>query len=46
MSNTKEGSEKLFYKKKTVYERAAKEALDAAFDYARGYAAFLDSGLR
>ncbi|MBQ3483710.1 MAG: aminopeptidase [Clostridia bacterium] len=43
MSNAKEWSEKLFYKKKTVYESASKQALDAAHDYARGYAAFLDA---
>ena len=31
------------YKKQTVFEKAGKEIVDAAYDYAKGYAAFLDA---
>ena len=31
------------YKKQTVFEKAGKEVVDAAYDYAKGYAAFLDA---
>ncbi|MBQ2773471.1 MAG: aminopeptidase, partial [Clostridia bacterium] len=40
--NTKELSEKLLYRKKSVYEKADNKTVDAAFKYAKGYAAFLD----
>lgn len=36
-------AENLFYKKKTVYEKAAPEIVDKAYDYAKGYASFLDA---
>ena len=35
--------EDLFYEKKTVYEKAGKEVVDAAFAYAEGYKAYLDA---
>ena len=41
--NAKELSEKLLYRKKSVYEKADKKTIDAAFDFAKGYAAFLDA---
>ena len=41
--NAKELSEKLLYRKKSVYEKADKKTVDAAFDFAKGYAAFLDA---
>ena len=41
--NAKELSEKLLYTKKSVYERLDAAAIDAALDYARGYANFLDN---
>ena len=41
--NTKELSEKLLYRKKSVYEKADNKTVDAAFKYAKGYAAFLDA---
>ncbi len=31
------------YKKQTVFEKAGKEVADAAYEYAKGYAAFLDA---
>ena len=43
MSNAKEWSEKLLYKKKSVWEAADESVPTAAFDYAKGYAAFLDA---
>ena len=33
----------LKYEKKTVYKKAGKEIVDAAFDYAEGYKAYLDA---
>ena len=42
MNSKNEKSESLCYKKKTVYEKAGKEVVKAAFDYAVGYAKFLD----
>ncbi|MBE6603177.1 MAG: aminopeptidase [Ruminococcaceae bacterium] len=41
--NTKELSEKLLYRKKSVYEKADNKTVDVAFKYAKGYAAFLDA---
>ncbi len=43
MSNAKELSAKLFYHKKSVYECKDNTAIDNAYDYARGYAAYLDA---
>ncbi len=43
MTDSKAWSEKLVYTKKSVYERRDDAAVDAAYDYARGYAAFLDA---
>ena len=40
--NAKELTEKLLYSKKSVYERLDATAIDAAFDYAKGYMQFLD----
>ncbi len=34
----------LIYEKKTVYEKADKAVIDAAFSYAEGYKSYLDSG--
>ncbi len=31
------------YEKKTVYEKAGKEIVDAAYDYAKGYVSYLDA---
>ena len=31
------------YKKQTVFEKAGKEVVDAAYAYAKGYTAFLDA---
>ena len=31
------------YEKKTVFEKAGKEVVDAAYEYAKGYAAYLDA---
>ncbi len=33
----------LVYEKKTVYEKAGKEVVDAAYEYAKGYVTFLDA---
>ncbi len=33
----------LVYEKKTVYEKAGREVVDAAYDYAKGYVKFLDA---
>lgn len=41
--NAKELSEKLLYRKKSVYEKTDKKTIDTAFDYAKGYAAFLNT---
>ena len=41
--NAKELAEKLLYRKQSVYERLDSQAVTAAFDYAKGYAAFLDA---
>ncbi len=35
---------KLIYEKKTVYEKADKSAVQAAYDYAEGYKSYLDAG--
>ncbi len=43
MTDSKAWSEKLVYTKKSVFERREDSDIDAAFDYARGYAAFLDA---
>lgn len=43
MSEKKSKTEKLRYEKKTVYEKAGKAIVDAAYDYARGYMQFLDA---
>ncbi|MBE6701869.1 MAG: aminopeptidase [Ruminococcaceae bacterium] len=42
-NSAKELSEKLFYSKKSVYQRKDAAAIDAAYDYAKGYAAYLDA---
>ena len=34
----------LTYEKKTVYERASKQIVEEAFDYAKGYKSYLDGG--
>ena len=39
MSEKKE----LIYEKKTVYEKAGADVVNAAYDYAKGYARFLDA---
>ena len=36
-------SENIRYEKKTVYAKAGKEIVDAAYDYAKGYAKYLDA---
>ena len=41
--NAKELKEKLTYTKKSVYEKADKARVDAAFAFAKGYAAYLDA---
>ena len=41
--NAKELSEKLLYRKKSVYEKAGNDIVEAAYDYAKGYAAYLDA---
>lgn len=41
--NAKELSEKLLYKKKSVYDRNDAAVVDTAFEYAKGYKAFLDA---
>ncbi len=41
--NAKELTEKLLYCKKSVYERTDAKTVDAAFEYAKGYAKFLDA---
>lgn len=43
MQDTKKLSETLLYTKKTVYQQRGDEDIDAAYEYARGYAAFLDA---
>ena len=35
--------ENLSYKKETVYKKTSKENIDADFEYAEGYKAFLDA---
>ena len=42
MKDAKELKESLFYTKKTVYEAADAGEIDRAYDFAGGYAAFLD----
>ena len=42
-SKIKELSEQLFYTKKSVYERKDAAAVEAAYDFAKGYAAYLDA---
>ena len=44
MSDAKSLKEKLFYQKKSVYEKKDSAAIDAAYEYARGYAAYIDAG--
>ena len=44
MSDAKSLKEKLFYQKKSVYEKKDSAAIDAAYDYACGYAAYIDAG--
>ena len=39
----KQLKEKLFYQKKSVYERKDSAAIDAAYEYARGYADYIDA---
>ncbi len=41
--NAKELSEQLLYRKKSVYEKADEKTVTAAYDYAKGYAAYLDA---
>ena len=41
MSETKNNS--VCYEKQTVFQKVSKEIIDAAYDYAKGYAAFLDA---
>ena len=43
MTDSKAWSEKLVYTKKSVFERREEKEIDAAYEYARGYAAFLDA---
>ena len=43
MEDRKKWSESLIYTKKSVYERRTDGEIDAAMEYARGYAAFLDA---
>ncbi len=43
MTDSKKWSETLCYTKKSVYLTADDAAVDAAMDYARGYAAFIDA---
>lgn len=43
MQDTKKLSETLLYTKKTVYQQRGDEDIDAAYEYAHGYAAFLDA---
>ena len=43
MQDTKKLSETLLYTKKTVYQQRGDKDIDAAYEYARGYAAFLDA---
>ena len=42
-SKAKELADKLFYRKKSVYEQAGDRVVDEAYDFARGYAAYLDA---
>ena len=39
----KELNEQLFYQKKSVYQKKDASDIDKAYDYAKGYAAFLDA---
>ncbi len=41
--NTKELREKLTYSKKSVYQKVNDDTVSVAYDYAKGYAAFLDN---
>ena len=43
MKDAKTWSDELFYRKKTVYQRNSAEKIDAAYEYAKGYAAYLDA---
>ena len=43
MQDAKALSEKLLYKKKTVYEMTDAAHIERAYEYARGYAAYLDA---
>ncbi|MBP3395555.1 MAG: aminopeptidase [Clostridia bacterium] len=43
MSTAKELSEKLFYRKKSVYAAAGEEVVQDAYEYAKGYAQYLDA---
>lgn len=40
---SEQNAENLFYKKETVYEKADEAVIDQAYEYAKGYAAFLDA---
>ncbi|MBQ8357188.1 MAG: aminopeptidase [Clostridia bacterium] len=42
-SKAKELSDKLFYRKKSVYEYTDSAHVEKAYDYAKGYSAFLDA---
>ena len=43
MKDSKKWSEKLCYSKKSVYQRCEDAGIEAAYEYAKGYAAFLDA---
>ena len=38
-----EAARELLYKKKSVYERRDESAIEAAYEYAKGYASYLDA---
>ena len=42
LKTSAEAARELLYKKKTVYERRDEAAVEAAYDYAVGYAKYLD----
>lgn len=43
MSQKKSKLDKIRYEKKTVYEKAGKEIVEKAYEYAKGYMSFLDA---
>ncbi|MBE6596004.1 MAG: aminopeptidase [Ruminococcaceae bacterium] len=43
MSTAKELTEKLFYRKKSVYAAAGEDVVNGAYEYAKGYAQYLDA---